>query len=101
MVTSVKSLYKTVEASQLTSDLCGTFTYSHSDWLQFHQVLNEQANTPSLVSHSLCDHPPRRPLLRNKSSHQSSRNDSQFADSEVSVASSWLDLNDLYLLSYK
>lgn len=40
MVTSLKSLNKTVEASQLTSDLGGTFTYSHADWLQFHQVLN-------------------------------------------------------------
>ncbi|XP_041639253.1 quattro [Cheilinus undulatus] len=39
MVTSMKSLHKTVEASQLTSDLGGTFTYSHSDWLQFHQRL--------------------------------------------------------------
>lgn len=40
MVTSMKALNKTVEASQLTSDLGGTFTYSHSDWMQFHQVLN-------------------------------------------------------------
>ncbi|XP_039971607.1 uncharacterized protein LOC120783014 isoform X2 [Xiphias gladius] len=39
MVTSLKSLNKTVEASQLTSDLGGTFTYSHADWLQFHQKL--------------------------------------------------------------
>ncbi|KAM9860037.1 quattro [Aulostomus maculatus] len=39
MVTSMKALFKTVEASQLTSDLGGTFTYSHSDWLQFHQRL--------------------------------------------------------------
>lgn len=39
-VTSMKALNKTVEASQLTSDLGGTFTYSHSDWLQFHQVIN-------------------------------------------------------------
>ncbi|XP_073323585.1 quattro [Pagrus major] len=38
-VTSMKALNKTVEASQLTSDLGGTFTYSHSDWLQFHQRL--------------------------------------------------------------
>lgn len=40
MVTSMKALNKTVEASQLTSDLGGTFTYSHTDWLQFHQVLD-------------------------------------------------------------
>lgn len=40
MVTSLKALNKTVEASQLTSDLGGTFAYSHSDWLQFHQVPN-------------------------------------------------------------
>lgn len=39
-MTSMKALNKTVEASQLTSDLGGTFTYSHSDWLQFHQVIN-------------------------------------------------------------
>ncbi|XP_076610515.1 quattro isoform X1 [Chaetodon auriga] len=39
MVTSMKALNKTVEASQLTSDLGGTFAYSHSDWLQFHQRL--------------------------------------------------------------
>uniref|UniRef100_UPI0037E9965F quattro n=1 Tax=Semicossyphus pulcher TaxID=241346 RepID=UPI0037E9965F len=38
-VTSMKALNKTVEASQLTSDLGGTFTYSHLDWLQFHQRL--------------------------------------------------------------
>ncbi|XP_047439853.1 quattro [Mugil cephalus] len=39
MVTSMKALNKTVEASQLTSDLGGSFTYSHADWLQFHQRL--------------------------------------------------------------
>nr|XP_019942589.1 PREDICTED: uncharacterized protein LOC109629334 [Paralichthys olivaceus] len=39
MVTSMKALNKTVEASQLTSDLGGTFTYSHTDWMQFHQKL--------------------------------------------------------------
>ncbi|XP_034388577.1 quattro isoform X2 [Cyclopterus lumpus] len=39
VVTSMKALNKTVEASQLTSDLGGTFTYSHTDWLQFHQRL--------------------------------------------------------------
>ncbi|KAM9409817.1 quattro [Pholidichthys leucotaenia] len=37
MVTSMKALNKTVDASQLTSDLGGTFTYSHADWIQFHQ----------------------------------------------------------------
>lgn len=40
MLTSMKALNKTVEASQLTCDLGGSFTYSHADWLQFHQVLN-------------------------------------------------------------
>ncbi|XP_034022917.1 uncharacterized protein KIAA1755 homolog [Thalassophryne amazonica] len=39
IVTSMKVLSKTVDASQLTSDLGGTFTYSHTDWLQFHQRL--------------------------------------------------------------
>lgn len=39
VVTSVKALSKTVELSQLTFDLGGTFTYSHTDWLQFHQRL--------------------------------------------------------------
>lgn len=38
LVASMKALNKTVEASQLTSDLGGSFTYSHADWLQFHQV---------------------------------------------------------------
>lgn len=38
LVTSLKALNKTVDTSQLTSDLGGRFTYSHSDWLQFHQV---------------------------------------------------------------
>lgn len=38
LVTSMKALNKTVEAQQLTSDLGGSFTYSHADWLQFHQV---------------------------------------------------------------
>lgn len=27
-----------VDAQQLTSDLGGTFPYSHEDWLHFHQV---------------------------------------------------------------
>ncbi|TNM88499.1 hypothetical protein fugu_004753 [Takifugu bimaculatus] len=39
LVTSMKALNKTVEASQLTSDLGGSFAYSHADWLQFHQRL--------------------------------------------------------------
>ncbi|XP_053297429.1 quattro [Pleuronectes platessa] len=39
IVTSMKALNKTVEASQLTSDLGGTFAYSHTDWVQFHQKL--------------------------------------------------------------
>ncbi|KAM3877939.1 quattro [Diretmus argenteus] len=38
-VTSLKTLNKTVEGPQLTSDLGGTFTYSHTGWLQFHQRL--------------------------------------------------------------
>lgn len=51
-VTSMKALNKTVEASQLTSDLGGTFTYSHTDWLQFHQVLNILYRTAAaVVSH--------------------------------------------------
>ncbi|XP_056130265.1 quattro [Lampris incognitus] len=39
VVTSLKALNKMVEGSQLTSELAGTFTYSHADWLQFHQRL--------------------------------------------------------------
>ncbi|XP_072238645.1 quattro isoform X2 [Leuresthes tenuis] len=39
MVNSTRTLNKTVEASQLTFDLGGTFKYSHTDWLQFHQRL--------------------------------------------------------------
>lgn len=39
LVASTKALNKTVEASQLTADLGGSFSYSHADWLQFHQVL--------------------------------------------------------------
>ncbi|XP_057701737.1 uncharacterized protein LOC130921638 [Corythoichthys intestinalis] len=39
LVMSMKVLHKTVDASQLTSELGGTFTYSHTDWLQFHQRL--------------------------------------------------------------
>ncbi|XP_030230909.1 LOW QUALITY PROTEIN: quattro [Gadus morhua] len=39
VVTSLKALNKIVEASQLTSDLGGTFAYSHTDWLQLHQRL--------------------------------------------------------------
>ncbi|XP_023811025.1 uncharacterized protein LOC101173699 isoform X1 [Oryzias latipes] len=39
LVTSLRALNKTVEASQVTSDLGGTFTYSHTDWLQFHRKL--------------------------------------------------------------
>ncbi|XP_061689279.1 quattro [Syngnathoides biaculeatus] len=39
LVTSMKSLYKTVDASQLTNELGGTFSYCHKDWLQFHQRL--------------------------------------------------------------
>lgn len=39
LMTSLRALNKTVEASQVTSDLGGTFTYSHTDWLQFHRVI--------------------------------------------------------------
>lgn len=35
----MKALNKLVETPQLTSDLGGTFMYSHPDWLQFYQVL--------------------------------------------------------------
>uniref|UniRef100_A0A6Q2YDV5 Quattro n=1 Tax=Esox lucius TaxID=8010 RepID=A0A6Q2YDV5_ESOLU len=38
VVTSLKALHKLVEGRQLTSDLGGTFPYSHSDWMQFQQV---------------------------------------------------------------
>ncbi|KAI2663200.1 Pleckstrin homology domain-containing family G member 4B [Labeo rohita] len=40
VVTSLKALHKTVDGQQLTSDLGGTFPYSHEDWLQFHQKLS-------------------------------------------------------------
>ncbi|XP_051985785.1 quattro isoform X2 [Xyrauchen texanus] len=40
VVTSLKALHKTVDAHHLTSDLGGTFPYSHSDWLHFHQKLS-------------------------------------------------------------
>lgn len=59
MVTSMKALNKTVEASQLTPELGGTFSYSHTDWLQFHQVrvfllCVTDAAGPS-QSHNHCD----------------------------------------------
>uniref|UniRef100_A0A8C8DZI6 protein-glutamine gamma-glutamyltransferase n=1 Tax=Oryzias sinensis TaxID=183150 RepID=A0A8C8DZI6_9TELE len=50
LVTSLRALNKTVEASQVTSDLGGTFTYSHTDWLQFYQ----DGFTHFAVSHALC-----------------------------------------------
>ncbi|KAL0977823.1 hypothetical protein UPYG_G00161720 [Umbra pygmaea] len=37
LLTSMKGLHKLVEGRQLTFDLGGTFPYSHTDWLQFHQ----------------------------------------------------------------
>uniref|UniRef100_A0A672KMR4 Uncharacterized LOC107554860 n=1 Tax=Sinocyclocheilus grahami TaxID=75366 RepID=A0A672KMR4_SINGR len=40
VATSLKALHKTVDGQQLTSDLGGTFPYSHEDWLQFHQKLS-------------------------------------------------------------
>ncbi|XP_068077749.1 quattro isoform X1 [Danio rerio] len=40
VVTSLKALHKTVDGHQLTSDLSGSFPYSHEDWLQFHQKLS-------------------------------------------------------------
>ncbi|XP_077458578.1 quattro isoform X2 [Stigmatopora argus] len=39
LVMSMKVLHKTLDASQLTCELGGTFTYSHTEWLQFHQRL--------------------------------------------------------------
>ncbi|XP_015220175.2 pleckstrin homology domain-containing family G member 4B isoform X1 [Lepisosteus oculatus] len=39
VMTSLKALHKIVEGSQLTSDLEGTFPYSHSDWLKLYQKL--------------------------------------------------------------
>lgn len=48
MVTSLKALNKTVESPQLTSDLGGTFTYGHTDWLQFHQVPNAVVTHPTV-----------------------------------------------------
>lgn len=45
IVTSMKALNKLVETPQLTSDLGGTFMYSHPDWLQFHQVLHFSAKS--------------------------------------------------------
>lgn len=49
LVTTMKALNKTVEASQLTSDFGGTFTYSHTEWLQFHQVLKMHAKSTQLL----------------------------------------------------
>ncbi|XP_030634056.1 quattro [Chanos chanos] len=40
VVTSLKALHKSVDGQQLTSDMGGTFPYSHSDWLQFYQKLS-------------------------------------------------------------
>ncbi|KAJ8400562.1 hypothetical protein AAFF_G00393310 [Aldrovandia affinis] len=40
VVTSMKALHKVVEGHQLTSELDGTFLYSHSDWLQLYQKLD-------------------------------------------------------------
>uniref|UniRef100_A0A7N6FGR0 Quattro n=1 Tax=Anabas testudineus TaxID=64144 RepID=A0A7N6FGR0_ANATE len=53
MVTSLKALNKTVEASQLTSELGGTFIYSHTDWLQFHQVLSLYYLSDSLLQKAI------------------------------------------------
>ncbi|XP_078144195.1 pleckstrin homology domain-containing family G member 4B-like, partial [Centroberyx gerrardi] len=39
VVTSMKALYKLVEASQLTSYLDGTLSHSRCDWLELHQKL--------------------------------------------------------------
>ncbi|XP_043086078.1 LOW QUALITY PROTEIN: pleckstrin homology domain-containing family G member 4B [Puntigrus tetrazona] len=38
-VTSLKALYKIVDAGQLTAALHGSFQYNHCDWLQIHQKL--------------------------------------------------------------
>ncbi|XP_018616321.2 pleckstrin homology domain-containing family G member 4B-like isoform X1 [Scleropages formosus] len=40
IMTSLKALHKVVEGHQLTTNLEGTFPYSHVDWLQLHQKLN-------------------------------------------------------------
>ncbi|TRY58620.1 hypothetical protein DNTS_007619 [Danionella cerebrum] len=40
VVTSLKALHKTVDGQQLTSEFAGTFTYSHEDWIHFHQKLS-------------------------------------------------------------
>ncbi|KAJ8369627.1 hypothetical protein SKAU_G00096550, partial [Synaphobranchus kaupii] len=40
IVTSLKTLHKTLEGPQLTSALEGTYAYSHSDWLQLYQKLD-------------------------------------------------------------
>lgn len=37
VVSSVKALYKTVEAAQLSVELGGTFSYCHQDWIHLHQ----------------------------------------------------------------
>lgn len=38
MVTSLKSLLKLLEVSQLSPRLGGTLSHSHCDWLELHQV---------------------------------------------------------------
>ncbi|KAM8868261.1 quattro isoform 2-T2 [Synchiropus picturatus] len=57
MVTSMKALNKTVEASQLTSGLGGSFVYSHADWLQFQQRLvsfmNDLQGADSLLQRAI------------------------------------------------
>ena len=38
MVTSLKSLLKHIDTTQLTADLDGSFQYDHKHWLSFRQV---------------------------------------------------------------
>ncbi|XP_066521774.1 quattro [Hoplias malabaricus] len=40
IATSLKALHKTIDGQQLTSELEGTFSYNHKDWLQFQQKLS-------------------------------------------------------------
>ncbi|XP_059353733.1 quattro isoform X1 [Carassius carassius] len=40
VVMSLKALHKTVDGQQMTSDLGGSFPYSHEHWLQFYQKLS-------------------------------------------------------------
>ncbi|KAB5584132.1 hypothetical protein PHYPO_G00103910 [Pangasianodon hypophthalmus] len=39
IITSLKTLHKSVDGQQLTSEFGGSFPYNHADWLQFYQKL--------------------------------------------------------------